>query len=223
MPLTDKQRGLILEYVLVSGLVKGMREDTELGEACENNEVTEDEICAYLDEIKERESSRLVLVEAPTNPFEIKKLVEELAELICSQCECMGSLTYDYGPDGEDPDNYEPDSTWIIRIGEAAAEMVGGAVDGAQVFSGISLEVADIVKLLTPPEYGVQFDNVCVTFTNHLDEPPYVVIDGKYKGIPVIIYIYSEPYADEEPDTLTNEQGHIWHKPFKTDDEDDNG
>ncbi len=222
MPLTDKQRSLILEYVLVSGLVKGMREDTELGEACENNEVTEDEICAYLDEIKEREASRLVLVEAPSNPFEIKKLVEELAELICSRCECMGSLTYDYGPDSGDTDAYDPDSTWTLRLGEAAAEMVGGAVDGAQVFSGIAVDVTNILKLLTPLECGVKFETVCVTFTNQLDEPPYVVIEGRYKGINMLIYIYAEPYTDEEPDTLTNEQGHIWQKPPKPD-EDDNG
>lgn len=65
MPLNDQQRRVIAEYVLAGSPARGLFEDTPLGEAYENDEVSFADIDGYVQSILDRELDRLTAGERP--------------------------------------------------------------------------------------------------------------------------------------------------------------
>jgi len=150
-------------------------------------------------------------------------LDELFREVVSSSFESMGAFEWyaqaDLGRDGTG-EGYVCDH-WILYIHEAVTELVGGAADGAEVFSGFAVhDIANILRLLEPMEDG----HKPVSFYCDVGEGergiPQLVIGGTYQELGVSIHILSRPPADAKPMLRSNEQGHFW--PIE-DEEDDDG
>jgi hypothetical protein len=123
-------------------------------------------------------------------PDWLESLVERVAD-------CMeghgpaGSVQYRCWTEEE-----EDEELWEILVYPTPIELVGGAVDGAVVAPGFTLDLQDLSSL---------FDRVDVflweaeAFVPEDAEVPNVSIEGIYQGHSVVLRLLSEAPEDEEP------------------------
>ena len=128
----------------------------------------------------------------------LDKLIDEVAECLEGFGQYKPSVyTYD------DRDGPPEDITWYVDISPAVEEIVGGRHDGAEGFPGFSACVSSLMTLLEPPaavpEAGIPaMPAPHVEFICEVHEPAHIALEGRYKGLNVILQIFSEPVDDDE-------------------------
>jgi hypothetical protein len=126
----------------------------------------------------------------PESPDWLESLVEQVAD-------CMeghgpaGSVQYRCWTEEDDDE-----TLWEIIVYPTPIELVGGAVDGAVVSPGFTLDLQALSGL---------FDSVDVflweaeAFEPDESEVPNVSIEGIYRGHSVLLRLLTEAPEDEEP------------------------
>lgn len=114
--------------------------------------------------------------------------LESLADVVCISVEAysaMGPFGFRYLQDGAD---------WELIIYPTPVELIGGAEDGALVYSGFSLDVQFLLS---------QFDQVTAVqwlthdFSPSESEGPQLSIEGTYQGHNIWLRVLSNPPTNE--------------------------
>ena len=99
----------------------------------------------------------------------------------------MGPLGYRYLPDEE---------WWILLVYPTPVELLGGAEDGAQMVTGFTLEVRDLLAVFSDIE-AIHWQTQ--SFGDHDLLGPHLSIEGVYQDHQVWLQVLAEPPEDEEP------------------------
>lgn len=116
--------------------------------------------------------------------------LETLVDIVANCIEAhnaMGSLEYRYSLD--------EDLTELI-VYPAPVELVGGAVDGAIVVPGFSLDVLALQSVFEPVE-AVSWQ--AHGLGPHDLEGPHLSVEGRYQGHAVWLQVLAEPPQETEP------------------------
>jgi hypothetical protein len=153
-----------------------------------------------LDEVGEREMAQLFTTDRPRfeelsrsgqEYFHGPAAPEWLSDLIADIADCI-EADHPMGPLGA---RYrEEDGFWEILVYPTPVELLGGAVDGAVVDPGFSLDLVRFQSI---------FDRVDDVSWNthgyHGSEPPFVSVEGVYGGKAMFLRMLSAAPEDEEP------------------------
>ena len=125
--------------------------------------------------------------EVPVADGEAGKAVYALGEMFLRQIQSMAGIStgHDHLPGDVTFDLYwSPDyESWVLTIYEITSELVGGAEDGQQLYSGFSIEdMSGLLVLLDPDD---EFARPQIGFNTEVGsdpDGPAITITGKFKG-----------------------------------------
>jgi hypothetical protein len=108
--------------------------------------------------------------------------LQDLLRLVGSHWEWQG-LALRIGYQYRKPE--DKDDCWEVWVHPAVQEIAGGKHDGDTGWSGFHLDVSGLLE-------EIEVEAVSVT-TRMTEEPPELVIEGKFRGRDVLLHVYLEP------------------------------
>jgi len=153
------------------------------------------------------------------------KLALESSQGMGVMLHCLPEPDCGYAGEGgrNNPENEFTVDAWTLYIHEGLTELVGGADDGAEVFSGYAACLDRLLEAIRNEAGGLpSIEFCCEVGLVGLLGVPHVSICGEYQGLHVTVCLLAQPPDDIAPSMRMNEQGHYWRvSPSEQEDEDD--
>lgn len=140
------------------------------------------------------------------------KWPDKLVEKVCEACvSCvkgrMSGFSYKLSP----PDD-NGWGVWLIEIAPELLELVErGPNDGDGIFDPVDVDLLELPSVLTDVE-SLAYN------PGSPDEPPHILLTGRYKKREVVVRIFFQPFDDAEPERVFDAVNQCWRDRKSSDD-----
>jgi hypothetical protein len=83
----------------------------------------------------------------------------------------------------------DEDDCWEVWVFPAMQEIVGGKNDGETGWSGFNFDLSGLLE---------EVEDEALSVSSAMDDPPEIVLEGKFRGQSVLLHICLEPPQDVE-------------------------
>ena len=83
----------------------------------------------------------------------------------------------------------DEDDCWEVRVYPAVQEIVGGKDDGETCWSGFHFDLSGLLE---------EVEAEALSVSSAMDDPPEIVLEGKFRGKAVLLHVCLEPPEDVE-------------------------
>jgi hypothetical protein len=123
-----------------------------------------------------------------TNPW-LRQLLDAVGD-----CWQWQALALQIGVQYREPDDEDP--AWEVSVYPAMQEILGGEHDGETGWCSFNFNLTGLLAEFPAEDISVS--------TKMADDPPEIVLEGKFRGQELVLHVYLEPPEGVEPTEIVD-------------------